>query len=430
MYTTVDQVVGRPSPDEPDAHPARGATVEQDLIIFDTSTLPEYYNDVHNILALPPGYVTSYDYSARNVSDSAVELLRRLAQPENTQRARAVLAYMQDNSYMKGQGSNDTAPLPKDSFQTLTRLCNVVAVRAVSNNDAVRYYIDLELLGYPFDRDNGIVKKLVETLGSDIPMKKYVSIYPDTSADALFSQKADDQAFSQVVDSLSARPSQFSQDTFWRLKKITTRSKSIFPMMSTKTKDLRPQTRSDGDRRYSVLDVVDQTTLHFHLQFHRGKEEPGTEYRIRKISVEGSPKASSDQVQSSFTARSFGQETVAVAIPATSSLTTQEARFQFLTKLHDQDDRKDYGYGPQLNIAVSYRKDLWRSLLAIASLCTASGLFGWAALSTSVLAGDPKHGTIAPIACRVAAIVIGVLASVYAYYLWTDEVALDKARRT
>jgi hypothetical protein len=256
---------------------------------------------------------------------------------------------------------------------------------------------------YPFDKGRAIATALVEKLtpSGAIPMQTYIAVCPDTAPDALFSQNADDQAFSQVVDALSSAPSQFAGDTFWRLSKISYRTKSLIPLKSTAITDLTPKVQSDGDRRQSYLKVVDQSTLYFHLQFHRGREEHGIDYRARQIAVESSPKSSSDLARSSFQARSFGREVVAVAVPATSSLSAQEAKFHLLTKLHDKDEFKDYPYGPQLEIAVSYSKAIFRSLLAIAFLCLSSALFAWAALATSVFATDPKYGYIAPLECRV-----------------------------
>jgi hypothetical protein len=146
--------------------------------------------------------------------------------------------------------------------------------------------------------------------------------------------------------------------------------------------------------------------------------------------VELTPKAASDLLLSGFQARSFGHETIAVTVPATSSLSWQEARVTLTTKLHEKDERKDYPYGPQLAIAIRYHKHLVRSLLAIAALCLSSGLFAWAAFATSVLTAQPSVGYVVPLGCRVAAVIVGILTTLYAYYLWTDDVALDKARRT
>jgi hypothetical protein len=176
---------------------------QQDLIVFDTSTLPEYYNDVHTILALPEGHVVTYDYSVKHVSSNAIDILRARVSVESE--VRVVLAYAQSPDYNKGEGTNDDKPFEVPVFATLTRLSRIVAVREVKNDDGARYYIDLHLLGYPFDPGRAIATRIVEKLrqSGSIPMRTYISVLPDTALDVLFAQRADEQAFSQVVDALS-----------------------------------------------------------------------------------------------------------------------------------------------------------------------------------------------------------------------------------
>jgi hypothetical protein len=412
---------------------ALGAQMTQyDFVIFDTSTLPEYYNDVHNIIALPRDHVVTYDYSIKHVSSDAVGILRAFNSGNPKPTIRVILAYVQAVAYKKGAGSDSSDPIPEPTFATLTRLAKVIAVRETKNDDGARFYIDLQLQGYPFDKDRSVAKSIVmklRTIGT-LPMKTYIVVCPDSAPDALFSQTADDQAFSQVVDTLSTDPSQFSLDTFWRLVKASFRTKSLIPMISTSITDLTPKIGQDGERRYSYLELVDQSTIHFLLQFHRGKEERGLKYRARQITVEVTPKVASDLLISGFQARSFGRETVAVSVPATSSLSAQEARFSLVTKLHQDDKRKDYPYGPQLVVPIKYHKRISRSIIAILSLCVSSGLFAWAAFTTSVFANAPAVGYVVPLEYRVLAVVGGVLATLYAYYLWADDIALDKARRT
>ncbi len=399
-----------------------------DLVVFDTCTLPEYYNDVHTVLALPAGHVLTYDYGAYNVSLEAQAVLRRVKDGE---RPRAVLAYIQPIGYVKGAGTNVKTVLHEPTMQTLTRLAEVVAVREVSNGEKVRFYFDLELGGYPYDANATIAGQMVEQLraAGEMPMKTYVAVFPSTKSEALFAQEADDPAFSNIVSMLSRPDSQFRRDTFWRIKGISHRTRSLLPLVLTKVKPLEPRTVVEGGRSVSVLELVDQSTIYFHVQFQRG-EEHGSDYRLRRVTVEGSPKAASDLIRSSFSARSFGQEAVAISIPATSSLSAQTVRVQFATQLHEKDDVKDYPYGPQPAIEVRYRKALLRSLLAILSVVAASVLFAWAAFATSFATAPATDGIIVPLAWRGAFAAVGVLLSLYAYYLWTDDVALDKARRT
>jgi len=402
----------------------------EDLVVFDTCTLPEYYNDVHKILSLPRGYVVTYDYSAGNIDPDALNVLKRLV--SSHEKRRILLAYMQSNDYKKGDPSPEFPTLPEGSFATLTRLAELVAVRELTNNKKTRYYLDLQLFGYPFDRCQTIANDIVTELRkrNAIPMRTYIALCPDTASNVLFAQTdTDEQGFSTVVDGLSTSPSQFYRDTFWRIYKITSRTKPLIPFWSTTPASLEPLQRVDAERTESYLSVRDQSTIFFHFQFHRGREH-GPEYRIRKVRVEVSPKSVADPAVALFNTRSFGQETVAVKVPATSSLSSQDMRYQFETVLHDADERKDYPYGPNLTIAVEYRKAIVRTILALVLISIASVLFAWAAFSTSVLTATPIVGKVVPMCWRATAVLAGVIATLYSYYLWTDEISLDRARRS
>ena len=345
---------------------------------------------------------------------------------------RAVLAYAQAADYKKGQGTKLDEPIPPPVFSTLTRLGTIINVRPLDSDGHTRYYIDIQLDGYPYDPKGTTGNAVLEELrvAGSIPMRTFVALWPGNSAKALFNTSADDQAYSQVIDRLSVDPSQFAKDTFWRLKTITSRTKSLFPLKSTKESNLAPVTGDDGELRFSYFSVTDQTTLTFRLQFYRGKAEHGPAHRARLISVEGSPKSSADLVQSKFLARSFGQAAITVPVPATTSLSQQSARFRIITELHADDEQKVYPYGPQLTISVRYRKSKLKSLMAIVSIMLSSGLFAWAVFSTSVFASTPCVGYVVPLPWRVGAVIAGVLLSLYAYYLWNDDVSLDKARRS
>jgi hypothetical protein len=403
----------------------------EDFVIFDTCTLPEYYNDVQKILSLPREHVVTYDYSAGNIEEQALTILKRLVR--SGERRRVLLAYMQALDYKKGDSSPEADPvLPETSFATLTRLAEVIAVRELTNNNKTRYYLDLKLLGYPFDRHQTIANDIVRELRKRncIPMRIYIAVCPDNASDVLFAQTGtDEHGFSTVVDGLSTVPSQFYRDTFWRIRKITARTKPPIPFLTSKHSNLQPLYRFDAEQTETYLSVRDQSTIFFYLQFHRGREH-GPDYRIRKIRVEISPKSAADDAVTSFATRSFGRETVAINVPATSSLSVQDVSYQFETVPHDNDEFKDYPYGPNLKIAVQYRKAPFRSALALALICAASGLFAWAAFSTSVLTGVATAGTVVSMCWRTMAVIIGVLATLYSYYLWSDEISLDRARRS
>jgi hypothetical protein len=102
-------------------------------------------------------------------------------------------------------------------------------------------------------------------------------------------------------------------------------------------------------------------------------------------------------------------------------------RYLFDTVHHEKDERKDFPYGPELLFVVKYRKWGWRVFLAVASICAASALLAWAAFASSV--PTPTFQNPQPLTCRILATMVAVLLTLYAYYLWSDDVSLDKVRR-
>src|SRR5271167_221309 len=72
-------------------------------VIFDTGTRPEYYQDVHNLLALPKGAVMRYEYRKKYLSERAL----RWAIAEAAAPSRVVLIYGQKPGFTRG---GDTAP--------------------------------------------------------------------------------------------------------------------------------------------------------------------------------------------------------------------------------------------------------------------------------------------------------------------------------
>jgi hypothetical protein len=393
-----------------------------DLLVFDACTLPEYYDDVHKILCLPRGHIVTYDYAAVHIDEGALAVLKEIATAKKAGTRRILLAYMQANDYRKGDPSEEKAPLPENSFATFTRLAELIGVREVTSSDSTRYYLDLRLLGYPYDRKHAIANDIVKELRKSdrIPMRKFVVVCPDTGSNTLFIPRGDDdQCYSSAVHGLSLPPSQFQRDTFWRISKITYRTKSLFPFLLSSPKELLPsQTIAEDGTMRTYLSVQDQATLYFHIQFQRAREH-GSDYRIRRIRIGVSPLI--DAVASSFPTRSYGREIVSMRLPATMSLSTQDLNYQLETVHHEKDDLKDYPYGPTAKIAIKYRKAVFRSVLAICLICGASALFAWASFSVSVTV---------PMSHRTIAVIGGVLASLFAYYLWSDEIGLDRARRS
>ena len=46
-------------------------------VIFDTCSVPEYYRDLHTVLASPSGAVVRYSYRAKYLTEEAIELAKK-----------------------------------------------------------------------------------------------------------------------------------------------------------------------------------------------------------------------------------------------------------------------------------------------------------------------------------------------------------------
>jgi hypothetical protein len=307
-------------------------------------------------------------------------------------------------------------------------LANIVAVRTAKHDQATRYYFDLKLGGYPYDRNCANAAVIVADLRKRgcIPMDVYVAPLHDAIGDTIFSQNTkDDQGFANVVENLGASPSQFAGDTFWRVTGVTQRSKSTLPLSTKREEPVGICTAATQDKADVYIVCHDQTVLTFHLAFHRAREDLTSGYRPRRIQLESSPKSFGETAPSVFASRSFGLEAVAVGIPSTSSLSQQAVDYRLETVTHPNDPNTGFPPGPQLAFKVKYNKSGLRVLLAFGSLAISTALLAWAALITAPAASTNP----CLIWERVGASVMGVLILLYAYYLWSDDISLDKARR-
>jgi hypothetical protein len=210
-------------------------------VIFDTCQLSSYYQDLHNLLALPPGAIIRYDYRAKYIADSAIPTVKG----NGVAPRYVLLVYAQWENYTRGAGL-DYKPLQGERvFVTATRIARM---RLIPNIGGDGYAFDLELEGYPKFADDtvrSIWQKLAKS--KEIPWFKWVTICNLTNHfDALKSgQGADNWAV--IVERLGAAPSQFASDVFWRLASpLRDGKKIIVPTFET-----QGATESGGIRQVS-----------------------------------------------------------------------------------------------------------------------------------------------------------------------------------
>lgn len=201
-------------------------------VIFDTCQYTQYYQDVHNLLALPEGATMRYDYKQDLMSDAAIKLAQ-----EKTSHP-ILFVYAQKAGAYTRVGANSKRPdgILKTVF-VATRAGKMLSV----TKDAKSYYFDFEVAGYPHqDRQllGGILNELEEN--EETPWRKWVSVSTEIgNLTALLSGEEQDN-WSAIVDLLGTPPMQFAGDAFWRIKALYADSGARkFPMV---------EYYSDGDR--------------------------------------------------------------------------------------------------------------------------------------------------------------------------------------
>jgi len=136
--------------------------VADDLIVFDTCTLPEYYDDVHKILSLPPAIssLMTIRPAYRESSPDDTEPVRNFGRKGRG----SFSLIIQARDYKKGDPSSNDSFWPEDSFVTLTRLAELVRDSHVGNDEAKRYYLDLSSPRISLDRHQTIAKDIAAKL--------------------------------------------------------------------------------------------------------------------------------------------------------------------------------------------------------------------------------------------------------------------------
>lgn len=193
------------------------------LIIFDTATKPDYYKDVHRVLALPVGAIIRYDYERRLWSAEAqAEIAAFSAQAAPIP---ALLIYGQDKDYKKGDPDPRGMLTQKNAFFVPTRFAHIVNY-AVEPNLADRerenLNIHLQLDGF-VDPTTEAIDKLIAALEAkdELPFDRdrgyiWVSKCPEGVSQEALSEN-DEGHWPAVIDRFASKPSQFAGDVFWRV---------------------------------------------------------------------------------------------------------------------------------------------------------------------------------------------------------------------
>jgi len=304
-------------------------------VIFDTCTRQTFYQDVHNLLALPAGSILRYDYRSGRLSANALNAAQLWQKWDAV-----LLVYAQSRGYTK-KSPDPTAIFPFDDMLWVpTRLATM---RFLMKAPGDVYYFDLLLEGYP-DIDDQATKKILFDLhqAGDIPYQKWVATAHDRPTD--FSSSED--GWNKIVDRLGIGPSQFAGDTFWRLQ------------------GGRPQVRLEVDqatrkesqaRSYFVIYEPDR--LRFSLTTYTAQ---GPAILERTLGVVMPANAPVDLEQSqSLPLRPYATQPLVLRANRSDLLDDR----QISVRLTTTPDDGGWATGPNLDVLVQVRKKAWKLIV-------------------------------------------------------------------
>ncbi len=188
-------------------------------VIFDTSQYPDYYRDVHNLLAYPRSATMRYDYKEKYLSPSAIE--HAIANNPIP----ILFVYTQKNGpYTREEGHSKTPGGAAEVLYFATRFGTMLNITKTGDT----FYFDFQLSGYPIS-DTKILDAILSPLRAQSevpwgveengsPYGKWMSVSHDTASYQALSGGDDQTSWNEIVNRMIAAPVQFAGDSFWRLK--------------------------------------------------------------------------------------------------------------------------------------------------------------------------------------------------------------------
>jgi len=375
-------------------------------VIFDTSTKRDYYRDVHNLLALPPGSMIRYDYNERHLSAAALEEAKK-----GDASAKVLVAYAQDKNFRK-EGADPVGPIAYEQGLWIgTRIAYLSHLQFSVN----RYNFDLEMLEYPAADDvalGAIMQALVAI--KDTPFVKWVAV---SNLDARFDELTKGTAsanWAAVINRIGNFPSQFAGDSFWRIAKVASGPKRsrIQPVLRDHSEVSASTETVTGVEAVFPIFELDKIALQIESRMpEAGKEPRGKEPEAsRTIAFETAAKGPLGDLNGrTLTLRRYANDWIETEVKGSDRIDAQPCDLTMRTA----PSTGAYPIGPELQLRFEATKNPVRSYFAL--------LFGVVGAICAIVGVDlfkdyPAWGLIL--------ITAGVLLGVFAYYLWSGRVKL------
>lgn len=350
-------------------------------VIFDTCTKPDYYADVHKLLALPQGWVLRYDYRRKYLDDRAdAAIFGEAGQP-----GKALLVYAQAGSYSRGGRVPDDR-IPEGMLFCATRLGKILLI---PTPDGDRAYLDIQVDGYPPPRSDALDAVIGDLLARGAtPYRKWVALSSETEAYRSLEGSTKESNWVAIVDTLATPPAQFIGDTFWRLDS------------PSRPKESKHVVTEDLIKKRANAEEIYQVVSHFHLKdghecllsvtSHTPSESSGGAEERRYLEVE----SRSDRLRvvgsGRIELRRYSQDTLRVrAVNSDQAVRTTEK-----ISLDTTPPRTDWPRGAAFELSFQVSKRLARIAVGVLLLGAAAGL-GRAAKAVSGKPGFALAGIAA-----------------------------------
>jgi len=257
-------------------------------VIFDTCTRPEYYQDVHNILALPPKSIVRYNYNVKYLDNLSAKYADSAEFPK-----KVLLLYGEFNQYEKGTDVKKFKELrnsEQDFFIIPTRICELKNLQKINGE----VYFDLELQEYPYSENNSNVNDIVKSLDGAIPFNsigKYIAISGSINEFDFLKSSGNDKSNWSAIVKLFQEKSQFKDDSFWRLEgPFKKKGKIILPKITynkeSKSSYLNHYVINEGKEFYfNLYNYEPLGNVKYELLLKKVQEGADYEDFIRKIKI-------------------------------------------------------------------------------------------------------------------------------------------------
>jgi len=315
-------------------------------IIFDTCTRPSYYQDVHNLLALPKGGTMRYEYRDQWLSSAAVKVA---SNPESAP-SKILLVYAQWTKYQKGGGTPKPPPPSSEMLWVPTRIAEMQLIV----QEGANFFFDFKVLDYPkVDEDTllKILKPLIQA--QEVPFHKWVCLSDDLQGLASLKRGKEDENWQSIVDRLGTPPMQFCGDSFWRLRGLFHGS----------TKELLiPTYRKQIRKVVSSYELFENESCVIEVISHNPPQSSQQERRLEvQFDKDGPFSVVGD---TSLDLRQYTGHNVEIKVKRYEEM---EERVGIIW-LNSSPQRNQWPIGPKLSLRFTAKKKAWRALLSLFTL--------------------------------------------------------------